>query len=111
MILSSKSPRLRPDATIGLGFHFNDMKRILFFIGGVCWFLFALGFAGFLIRSINQGPDLPFLGPPSTGSILLGFVHVIGFGMAVILCFAVCVGLCARGIVREDSKNKPDDVA
>jgi hypothetical protein len=88
-----------------------EMKRALFLIGGTCWFLFALGFAAFLVRYIAQGAGLQFFGPPvASGSVLLGLVHVVGFAMAVVLCFAIGAGLCARGIVREDNKNKPDDI-
>jgi hypothetical protein len=55
---------------------------------------------------------LQFFGPPvSSGSILLGLVHVVGFATAVVLCFAIGAGLCARGIVREDDTKNPDDVA
>ena len=88
------------------------MKRILLSIGGACWFLFALGFAAFLVQYIAGGAGLQFFRPSvSSGSILLGLVHVVGLCAAIILCFAIGAGLCARGSVRDADEKKPDRAA
>jgi hypothetical protein len=88
------------------------MKRAMFFIGGVFWFLFAAGFAVFLFEYITQGAGLQFLGlTVSPGSVALGMVHVIGFLVAIVLCFSIGAGLCAHGIVREKDEKKPEDAA
>jgi hypothetical protein len=78
------------------------MKRVMFLMGGVLWLGFALGFGAFLVGYIGGGAGLQFFGGPvSSGSVLLGLVHLIGFGTAMLICFAVGIGLCARGIVSE----------
>lgn len=76
------------------------MKRTMFLFGGVLWLCFALGFAAFLVRYISGGAGLQFFGGPvSLGSVLLGLVHLVGFGTMILLCFAIGVGLCAHGMV------------
>ena len=76
------------------------MNRAMFFIGGLLWLGFALGFAAFLVRYITGGAGLQFSGGPvSSGSVLLGLLHVVGFGTAILLCFAIGIGLCARAVV------------
>jgi len=81
----------------------------MFLIGGVCWFLFALGFAVFLFLYLAQGAGLQFLGPTvSSGSVALGLIHVVGLAVAVILCFSIGAALCAHGIVREENETEPD---
>jgi hypothetical protein len=75
------------------------------------WILFALGFAAFLVHYIAQGAGLQFfLLPVSSGSALLGLVHVIGFVAAIVLCFTIGAILCAHAIVRRKDGTKPDDV-
>ena len=77
------------------------MKRAMFLIAGACWFLFALGFGIVLLQYIGQGAGLQFFGWMfSTGSVLIGLVHVVGFVIAAVLCFAIGAGLLARGFVR-----------
>ena len=79
-------------------------------MGGVLWLCFALGFGAFLVRYIGDGAGLQFFGGPvSSGSVLLGLVHLIGFGTAILLCFAIGVGLCARGTVCEKSNEEAND--
>jgi hypothetical protein len=93
-------------------FHRRPMRQAIFLIGGACWFLFALGFAAFLMQYIAQGAGLQFYAPAvSSGSVLLGLVHVVGFVIAVVLCFAIGAVLCAHGIVPEKDRKEPDDVA
>jgi|GEM_PF-2001653 len=85
------------------------MKRAILLIGGVLWLGFALGFGVFLVEYIGGGAGLQFFGGPvSSGSVLLGLVHLVGFGTAIFLCFAIGVGLCARGIVEKDRKEQDD---
>jgi hypothetical protein len=76
------------------------MKRAMFIVGGLLWLGFALGFGTFLVRYILAGAGIQFFGgPPTSGSVLLGLVHVIGFATAILICFAIGVGLSAHGIV------------
>ena len=83
-------------------YNFASTKRAIFLIGGILWFLFALGFAGFLFSYIVQGAGWEFFGPTiSSESIGLGLVHVVGLFTAIVLCFSIGAGLCAYGIVRE----------
>jgi hypothetical protein len=87
------------------------MKRAMFIVGGLLWLGFALGFGTFLVRYILAGAGLQFFGgPPTSGSVSLGLVHVIGFGTAILICFAIGVGLCARGIVTEKPEEESDNV-
>jgi len=82
------------------------MKRAMFLIGGLCWFLFALGFGCFLVQYVAQGAGLQFFGLGfSSGSVLTGLVHLVGMVMASGLCFAIGVGLCAHGIVGEKAEE------
>ena len=86
------------------------MKRAMFLVGGMLWLGFALGFASFLARYISGGAGLQvFGGQVSSGSVLLGLVHLVGFGAAMLLCFAIGVGLCARGVVnRKEEDERPN---
>jgi hypothetical protein len=75
-------------------------KRTFFVIGGSFWFLVAAGFCFFLFDYVNGGAGLQiFRGPVNSGSVLLGLVHVTGFGAAIVICFAIGAGLCARGLI------------
>jgi hypothetical protein len=87
------------------------MKRAMFLTAGVLWLCFALGFAAFLVQYIFQGAGLQFFaGAPSPGSVFLGLVHFVGFATAVLICFAVGVGLCAKGMVTEKHERESDNV-
>lgn len=75
-------------------------KRILYVVGGMLWFLFALGFGLILVAYVTGGAGLQiFGGLISSGSVLLGLVHVTGFVAAIVICFAIGAGLCAHGLV------------
>jgi hypothetical protein len=101
--------RLKQWRQAGRLFYDLLMKRAMFLMGGVLWLGFALGFAAFLVGYIGGGAGLRFFGGPvSSGSVLLGLVHLVGFGTAILLCFAIGVGLCARGIVEKDRKEQDD---
>src|SRR5690348_18485755 len=86
------------------------MKRIGLFIGGLSGFVCALGFGLLLVAYIIGGSGrqlsvlpLPIFGDPvSSGSILIGLVHVLGLATASFLCFAVGVSFFAHGIVPEE---------
>jgi hypothetical protein len=85
------------------------VKRIIYVVGGVFWLLFSLGFGLILVDYIAGGAGLQvFAGPVSSGSVLLGLVHLTGLVVAIIICFAIGAGLCARGLVsyREHEQDK-----
>jgi uncharacterized membrane protein YhaH (DUF805 family) len=76
------------------------MKRAMFLIAGACWLLFAAGFGFILLHYIEQGAGLQFFGWMfSSGSVLVGLVHVVGFVIAALLCFAIGASLLVRGFV------------
>ena len=76
------------------------MKRTLLLLGGLCWLLFAVGFAVFLVQYATDGAGLPFFGLSiSSGSIALGVFHVIDISAASLFCFSIGAVMCAQGIV------------
>jgi hypothetical protein len=85
---------------------FVQMKRAMFLMGGLLWVGFALGFGVFLLGYLGGGAGLQFFGGPvSSGSVFLGLVHLVGFGTAMLICFAVGAGLFARGMVKDTSEQ------
>ena len=76
-------------------------KKIICVVGGIFWFLFSLGFGLVLIDYVARGAGLQFFGPLSSSSVLVGLVHLTGFVTAIIICFAIGAGLCARGLVSD----------
>ena|ERR1051326_4710646 len=81
-------------------------KRALFLIGGCCWLLFAVGFALLLKVYLTQGAGLQFFGWSfSSGSVLIGTVHVAGLILASLISFAVGAYFWARAFVRTDGKK------
>ncbi len=84
----------------------RQLKRTLFIIGAFCWFGFALGFGALLLVYVAQGAGLQFRGFLfSTESVLIGLVHVVGFGAAAWLCFVIAAGLWAHGVVPESGNG------
>ena len=72
----------------------------MFLVAGLCWFAAALFFAIFAWSYVTDGAGLQFFGLSlSSGSVLLGLIHLLGFGFGAFLCFAIGVGLCAHGFV------------
>jgi hypothetical protein len=78
------------------------MKRVLLLLAGMLWFLFSIGFLFLLVQYIAGGAGLQFWIPVvSSGSVLMGLMHVVGLCTAAFLCFAIGSGLCAHGLVAE----------
>ena len=76
------------------------MKRVMFLICGVCWFLFGLGLAFFALAYLagdagvqDIGPSLPLFGPA------VGVVHLLGIFIVAIFCFIVGLIVCLLGLV------------
>jgi hypothetical protein len=80
------------------------MKRALFVIAGVLWLAFALGFGLVLLNYLRSGAGVQSVGGMfSSGNVLLGVAHVIGFCFAALVCLGIGAGLFARGISSRDS--------
>src|SRR5262245_52746100 len=78
----------------------NITRATMFLVGGLCWFAAALFFAVFAWSYVTNGAGLQFFGlSVSSGTVLLGLIHLLGFGFGAFLCFAIGVGLCAHGLV------------
>ncbi len=78
----------------------NLVKRALLILVGLCFLLAALAFGLILIDYVAEGAGLQFFGLGiSSGSILLGLVHVVGFCTAALICFVIGIVLCASGFV------------
>jgi hypothetical protein len=76
------------------------LKRPLFLLAGVCGCLCALGFGFLLFQYIAEGAGLQVFGlGVSSGSVLVGLVHVVGFATGALVFFALGATLCARAIV------------
>ena len=94
---------------IGLGGVFDGMRfsrAALFVFGGMTWIASAFMFGFFLLQYIVQGAGLRFFPLISSGSILIGLVHVVGFIIAALLCFVIGLGICAHGLVPE-TRSEP----
>src|ERR1017187_3665209 len=89
------------------------MKRVVFIFCGLCWLGFAVA-AGILSwRYLLGGADsqdsvfaLKILSPVSSGSILVGLVHLVGFLMLTLLCLAIGAGLFLHGLVAHQSDEQ-----
>lgn len=78
----------------------NITRTTMFLMGGLCSFAAALFFAIIAWAYVADGAGLQFFGVSlSSGSVLLGLIHLLGFGFGAFLCFAIGVGLCAHGLV------------
>jgi hypothetical protein len=79
------------------------MKKVMFIFCGLCWFVFGLGFGAFLLLYLFGGAGLQefsfgiFIPTISSGSVLIGLVHVVGLFMLSLLCFVIGIGLCSHG--------------
>lgn len=82
------------------------MKRALFLVCGLCWFMFGLGFGFFLVQYLAQGAGLQDFGPAwpvfnqaiTSGSIMMGMLHGMGLFLASAFCFVVGLGLFSYGL-------------
>ena len=96
-----RRPMKSAKKTLTFGRLDHPMKRAMFIVAGACWFLFALGFGIVLLQYIGEGAGLQFFGWMfSSGSVLVGLVHVVGFVIAACLCFVIGAALLARGFAR-----------
>jgi hypothetical protein len=87
-------------------------RGTIFMVGGICWIVAALVIGSFVWQYIGQGAGLPvFAFVVSSGTVLVGLVHVVGFVTAAILCFMIGVGLCAHGLVPPPPPQKKEVVA
>ena len=78
------------------------IKSTMMIMAGLCWIGFALFICFFLFQYLSGGAGLQVFGfffPVSSGTVLIGMVHFIGFVAAACLCFTIGVGLCAYGMV------------
>jgi hypothetical protein len=78
----------------------NVFRAGIFVIGGLLWFLFALVFGFFALQYASQGAGVGLIVfSVSSGGVLMGLVHFLGFLFASGLCFVIGIGLCAHGFV------------
>ena|SRR5947209_16026826 len=78
----------------------NITRAIVFVVGGLWWFTAAFVLTVFAWSYFAYGAGLPFFTPSvSSGSVLLGLIHLLGFAAGAFLCFAIGTGLCAHGLV------------
>jgi hypothetical protein len=75
----------------------STLRKALFLSGAFCWLLFAVGFGVLLVVYVSKGAGVQFFGWSfSSGSVLIGLVHVSGLMFASGLCFVVAAGLWVR---------------
>ncbi len=84
------------------------MRAAVFLVGGLCWFAAALFFG--TLAWAYLGDDLQFFAlSVSSGSALIGLIHVLGFTVGAGVCFAMGAGLCSHGLlppVREQTQQR-----
>jgi len=80
---------------------------MVFLVAGLCWFAAALFFAVFAWSYVSGGAGLQFFGLSfSSGTVLLGLIHLLGFGFLAFFCFILGTGLCAHGLVPPPQTEK-----
>jgi hypothetical protein len=91
------------------------MNRAMFIFCGVCWlgFALAIGIISWPYLASGATGDSGFLSQifasVTSGSVLLGLVHLAGFVALILVCFAIGLNLLLYGIYpkqRDDSKPK-----
>jgi hypothetical protein len=85
------------------------IKSTFLVFAGLCWIAFALLICIFLYGYLVGGAGLQVFGfmfPVSSGTVLLGLVHFVGFSAAAFLSFVIGVGLCAYGVVPAPKPEK-----
>ena len=89
----------------------TPLKRVIYVVGGVLWILFSVGFGVILFKYIAGGAGLQSIGGPvSSGSVLLGLVHLAGFVAAAVISFAIGAWLCARGLVSDQEHEQQKQI-
>src|SRR6185369_13137726 len=82
----------------------TDMNRRIrssaMVVAGFIWMAFSAGIGLILFQYVAGGAGLQMfdLCPVSSGTILFGMVHVVGFFAGAGLCFVIGAGLCAYGL-------------
>jgi hypothetical protein len=92
------------------------MKRAMFIFCGLTWFLFGLFVGifslGYLVCDTGSRDSVEILqifSPISSGSILVGLVHVVGFFTLAVFCLLIGAGLFLHGLVpAEPNEHKLD---
>jgi hypothetical protein len=86
------------------------MKRAMFISCGVIWFLFGLVVGICSLRYLVGGAGsqdsvaiLQIFSPISSGSILIGLVHAVGFFALTVFCLLIGAGLFLHGLVPAES--------
>jgi hypothetical protein len=74
------------------------MKRVMFLLCGLCWFAFGLVTGAFAWRNLAddtgiQRSGFRILAPVSSGSVMIGLVHVMGFFLLAVSCIVIGLGL------------------
>jgi hypothetical protein len=83
------------------------MKRVGLLLIGIASLLMSVCFIGVLIAYLFGGAGLQFSTPwISAESVLVGWIHVMGFAFASALTFALGAWWCADGLVSQP----PDEV-
>jgi len=77
----------------------NIIRAATFLLGGCCWLGAGLICLVVLWTYASGGAGLQVIPLFSSGSILIGLVHVVGFTSGAIICFAFGIGLCASALV------------
>jgi len=84
------------------------LKNTMMIIGGFCWFTLAIGVGYFLFQNYVTGASedeyFDYNFGVSSGSVLIGLVHFVGFVAAAVLSFIIGLGLCVHGFV-PDSRD------
>jgi hypothetical protein len=89
----------------------TPLNRVIYVVGGVLWILFSVGFGVILFKYIARGAGLQSIGGPvSSGSVLLGLVHLTGFVVAAVICFTIGAWLCARGVVSDEAHEQQNQI-
>jgi hypothetical protein len=78
------------------------LKPIILLAIGTCCLACALGLLFFSVLYLREGAGLQVFGVDSGVvplGVLIGLVHFLGFGIAVLGCFAIGIVVLARGVV------------
>jgi hypothetical protein len=82
------------------------MKRIGLLLIGIASLLMSAGFIGVLIAYLFGGAGLQFSTPwISPESVLVGWIHVMGFALASALTFALGAWWCADALVSRPARE------